>query len=134
MDKEWERKGECNQCGECCRQATNCVDVLIPIHPKDEAFGRVRFGDPIVPRLHGANRLPPAEGSAIAMLMFRARGPVVHPCPKLDGDRCTIEAQKPEYCREFPVNPEDIDGLGKCSYWFVNQNTGEIKGTPVSTT
>lgn len=110
---DWTRHGECNQCGDCCRQATNCVSMLVGID--DQEYGRVRYGEP---RMVG--RLP----------MFHVRGPILAPCPKLDGDRCTINETKPEYCRETPCAPEDIEGLPRCSYWFVHKQTGEIKGTP----
>lgn len=128
METDWIRKGECNECGECCRQATNCVDVLIPIQRVNEAYGRVRFGEPILPVVHGIRR----QETEQTALLFRARGPVVMPCPKLDGDRCTIQDTKPQYCHEWPYQPDDVEAL-KCSYWFVNEKTGEIRGTPVVT-
>lgn len=112
----WVRHGECNQCGDCCRQATNCVSILIPI--KDEAYGRIRFG---APQAKFVGKVPDP--------VFLVRGPIVLPCPQLDGDRCAMHEIKPQYCRETPCAPEDIEGLPRCSYWFVHRQTGEIKGT-----
>lgn len=112
---DWIRHGECNQCGDCCRQATNCVSLLVPI--ADEAYGRVRFGAP-------TSRAASVSGVPI----FEIRGPLLLPCPQLDGDRCAIHDTKPTYCRETPCAPDDIDGLPRCSYWFVHRQTGEIRG------
>jgi Fe-S-cluster containining protein len=117
---DWIRQGECNQCGDCCRQATNLITVSVPI--PDEAYGRVRYGEP-VGRVQQLGGVP----------VFHIRGPVLLPCPKLDGDRCGIHETKPEYCRITPCAPEDIEGLPKCSYWFVHRDTGEIKGKPPQT-
>lgn len=115
MMSDWIRHGECNGCGDCCRQATNCMTLLIPI--QDEAYGRARYGDPH-PRFLGNDGSP----------VFEVRGPLLMPCPKLDGDQCTIHETKPQYCRDMPCAPEDIEGLPRCSYWFVHRETGEVQG------
>ena len=120
---DWIRQGECNGCGECCRQATNCIDVLIPI--KDEAYGRMRFGAPVTLPPERQQQLSPEQQAG---LLFRARGPVYLPCPQLQGNLCSINDTKPQFCRDWPTQPEDIEQLG-CSYWFVHRTTGEIKGT-----
>ena len=114
-ESDWIRQGECNQCGDCCRQATNLITVGVPI--ADEAYGRVRYGEPTghIEQLGG---IP----------VFQIRGPVLMPCPKLNGDRCSINDTKPDYCRDKPSLPEDIDGLTRCSYWFVHRETGEVRG------
>lgn len=114
---EWIRKGECNECGDCCRQGTNLLSIAIPI--KDVVYGRIRFGEPLVEI--------PGGGAAV----FQIRGPILMVCPKLEGDRCSIQGEKPETCRDSPVTPDDIEGLTRCSYWFVHRETGEIRGTPV---
>lgn len=111
---DWIRKGECNMCGDCCRHATNLVSLLIPL--KDEAFGRTRFGEP-----HHQFRGPDGEK------VFQVRGPVLLPCPKLDGDKCSIHETKPQYCIDNPAAPEDIEGT-RCSYWFEHRETGELRG------
>lgn len=111
----WVRQGECIACGDCCRQATNCAELLLPI--KDEAYGRVRFGAPV-----------PAFIGKVAEPVFLIRAPMWLPCPKLEGDLCSIHESKPNYCKITPCAPEDIEGLPRCSYWFVNQETGEVKG------
>lgn len=110
---DWTRHGECNGCGDCCRQATNCVTMLIPI--EDAEYGLLRYGEP---------RGFQADGKSV----FLIHGPLLMPCPKLDGDTCTIHETKPQTCKESPCAPEDIEGLTRCSYWFVHRITGEIKG------
>ena len=112
ISSDWIRHGECNQCGDCCRQATNPVSLLVPI--EDEAYGRVRYGEPVL--RSGAG--PP---------VFQIRGPVVLPCPQLDGDRCGLQATKPQYCQDTPLTPDDIEQLPRCSYYFVHRQTGEIR-------
>lgn len=114
-ESDWIRQGECNQCGDCCRQATNLITVGVPI--ADEAYGRVRYGEP-TGRIEQLGGIP----------VFQIRGPVLMPCPKLNGDRCSINDTKPDYCRDKPSLPEDIDGLTRCSYWFVHRETGEVRG------
>lgn len=115
---DWIRQGECNQCGDCCRQATNCVSLLVPI--QDEAYGRVRFGAP-------TSRAASLRGVPI----FEIRGPLLSPCQKLDGDRCGIHETKPQYCKDTPLAPEDIDGLPRCSFYFKHRKTGEIRAASV---
>lgn len=117
---EWVRHGECNQCGDCCRQATDCISILIPI--KDEAYGRVRFGEPDQVRRG-------QDGSRL----FHIRGPIALACPQQVGDKCGMHESKPQYCKDTPCGPEGIEGLPRCSYWFVNRVTGEIRGTPTVT-
>lgn len=112
---DWIRQGECNQCGDCCRQATNCISLLVPI--QDEAYGRVRYGEP-------QTKFVDKSGFPV----FHIRGPVYLPCPKLDGDRCGIHETKPQYCKDTPLTPEDIEGLPRCSFTFVHRETGEVRG------
>lgn len=44
------------------------------------------------------------------------------PCPHfsyVDGKGfCVIYGQRPQMCRDFPLQPADIWGLPECSYWF----------------
>jgi|CXWL01.1.fsa_nt_gi Fe-S-cluster containining protein len=116
---DWIRQGECNQCGDCCRQATNLITIGVPL--ADEAYGRVRFGEPIG-RVEQLGGIP----------VFQIRGPLLMACPKLDGDRCGLQAEKPQTCSDSPLTPADIDGLPRCSYWFVHRETGEIRGIRTS--
>lgn len=109
---EWIRDGECNQCGDCCRQATNLIQIVTPI--ADEPYGRARYGEPV--------GCAPGDKTP----MFLIRGPILMPCPKLEGDRCTIQEAKPQTCVDSPSRPEDIEGT-RCSYRFVHRTTGEVK-------
>ncbi len=111
---DWTRMGECNECGDCCRHGTNPIELILP--DADEAYGRVRFGDPV--------------GTHNGQSLFRIRGPVLMPCPMLDGNRCSIHATKPQFCRDTPKIPEDIEGLTNCSFYFFNHTTGEVR-TPM---
>lgn len=111
---EWTRQGECNQCGECCRQATNLTSQLIPI--ADVEYGRKRFGEPIP----GAF----VKGAPV----FHVRGAILKTCPELRGDLCGVHDNKPKTCRDLPLTPLDIEALDKCSYTFVHRVTGEVWG------
>jgi|CXWL01.1.fsa_nt_gi Fe-S-cluster containining protein len=110
---EWIRYGECNQCGDCCRQATNLIQIVTPI--QDEPYGRARYGEPVG---YAPGPMP----------LFAIRGPILMPCPKIDGDRCSIHAAKPQTCQDSPLTPADIEGT-RCSYWFVHRDTGEVRNT-----
>jgi len=110
---DWIRHGECNQCGDCCRQATNPVEVLVPL---EASYGRVRFGEPV--------RLTMENGTPVTL--FRIRGPILNPCPELRGNLCGIQASKPMACVVFPTEPLQIEGT-RCSYWFEHRQTGAIK-------
>jgi len=59
--------------------------------------------------------------------MFTVRGPILMPCPKLDGDRCSIYETRPQSCQDSPRSPKDIEGLPRCSYVFINSITGEVR-------
>lgn len=107
----WQRLGECNGCGDCCRQGTSPVEITFP--ETDEAYGRVRFGEPV--------------GWDGGLPIFRVRGPILSPCPMLDGDRCTIHETKPQTCRDTPTRPEELEGLARCSFMFFNSETGEVR-------
>lgn len=106
IQKEWIRHGECNQCGDCCRHATTLITIQMPM--KDEDYARVRFGK------------PNAQG------LYTIRGPVMMPCPKLEGNLCIIHDHKPQYCQDAPLVPSDVEGT-RCSFWFESTITGEIR-------
>ncbi|MGL4296285.1 MAG: YkgJ family cysteine cluster protein [Aestuariivirga sp.] len=114
-DSDWIMQGECNQCGDCCRQATNLITIGVTI--ADEAYGRVRFGEPIG-QVNGLG----------GVRVFQIRGPLLQTCPQLDGDRCAIHDTKPDHCKTKPSLPEDIEGLPRCSYYFVHRETGDVRG------
>ena len=114
---QWVRHGDCNSCGDCCRQATTPVQILVQID--DGAYGRARYGEPTVTQV----------GDGFTQEYFAIRGPILMPCPQQVGDLCGIHDTKPYTCSDLPRDPEELEGLPRCSYFFVNQLTGEIRGT-----
>jgi len=111
MMTDWIRQGECNGCGDCCRQATNPIEVH---HlESDEAYGRARFGEPV--------------GRHQGLPVFVIRGVIASVCPQLKGDHCGIQHDKPQKCIDYPLTPEDIAGLPRCSYTFQHRTTGELR-------
>lgn len=95
------RKGECNNCGFCCKVISRVkVDFTITNDP---------------PWLEA--RGIPADG----IKWFD----IVDPCPKLEQatpeeTRCTIHETKPKTCQDFPTHPDDIRD-SPCSYWFEDE-------------
>lgn len=105
--KDWVRHGECDGCGYCC-------EVIAHAHVN---FNHT--GDPEWMEVRG---IPKNGIKWIA---------IVDPCPKLDEEtkECTIYEDRPQLCQDFPVHPQDIQGI-PCIYWFENLVTGKkIGGT-----
>lgn len=91
----------CNQCGECCRQ------VQVPLCHLDLLRLRQRFTDrPLNSwlQLHPIEREHPEailiEGKPV-LLTLRTRLPEGG-CVQLEGDSCSIHADRPLVCRTFP--------------------------------
>ncbi|MGH7251298.1 MAG: hypothetical protein ACREIK_05525 [Nitrospiraceae bacterium] len=98
------------------------VRLLLPESRVEEDYGLVRFGPPVVGRL-----LDPRSGDITdTPWSYVVTGPLWGPCPKHVDGRCQIQELKPDTCRRFPLRPEEIEHF-RCSYWFENLETGEIK-------
>jgi len=81
----------CERCAACCRWP-----------------GEVRLGDEEIARLAEFRQLPEAEFIArFTRLRKDRRGLALieqpdHSCIFLEGNRCVVQAVKPEQCKEFP--------------------------------
>lgn len=99
------RHGECNHCGWCCQftgQSTVKVENARGLSDPDYYKAR---GFAIVQR----------EGLSIL-----AEAKVSHhlPCPQHVNERCSIYAERPSTCKDFPVSPEQIKHVPQCGYHF----------------
>jgi Fe-S-cluster containining protein len=98
----WVRKGECNGCGFCC-------EIITQVHLD------FVLNDPDWIKVRG---LPP-NGRKLYLIN--------DPCPQLEQEtkRCKIYENRPQLCKDFPQEPDDITN-SPCSYYFENTETGEI--------
>ena len=101
LDKMMKRTGSCNFCGDCCR-------------------GRMLFMSLSIQELNALKRFFSAE----ELLRMQRKG---HKCDHLkemeDGTAiCKIHGHHPSFCKEFPACPEDIKGMERCSFKFVEEN------------
>lgn len=83
---KFERHGECNRCGECCKPR---------FHVDDDAKAWYR-----------ANGLPENGQCQFLALIGGEWG-------------CTIHVERSAHCRAFPWHPDNLKGLDRCSYTFV---------------
>ena len=117
----FERKGECNHCGYCCLFIATEPHVLSfdrsNLRDKngefDEAHAHVRG------LVHAANSPNPNELNVPAWFYS--------PCQAYNMDtlRCSIQAEKPRICQDFPWIPEQIVGT-PCSYYFEKTNEAGV--------
>lgn len=103
---DWVRHGECDGCGYCCEALTHPIQINFSQNDPDwiEARGLPKDG--------------------ITWL------PIISPCPQLSEEkRCSIYENRPGQCKDFPVDPSQIEKV-PCVYWFESVVTGErIGGT-----
>ena len=95
------RKGECNHCGWCC-QFNGVHRNVVEATGADERFYQLRR----------AKRTPDGQH-----LLYLAHEYL--PCSAHDvvQRRCTVYADRPQTCRDFPEVPEQVEGT-PCSHWF----------------
>ena len=109
----WARKGECNNCGYCCRFSFDPLQVVFPlgVDLKRDAFLRVR------------GFVEAREGGA-KVLAKTAR--VYDRCQYHSDVGCGIfgRPERPAMCSEFPVKPSQVIGT-PCSYWFEDPTGSE---------
>lgn len=95
------RKGECNNCGYCCVVISRVKMDFSSMN--DQPFF--------------AARDIPTDG----IKWFD----VVDECKHHVDDSCNIHSTRPQTCRDFPTNPEDIRD-SPCSYWFEDEDGNRV--------
>lgn len=108
----WQRRGECNRCGYCCRFSFDPVQLFFPNgDAKREAFLKLRG-------------FSPAHDGEQAGLSRWAR--IYDQCEHHVADGCAIFGQdaRPQMCADFPSKPSQVVGT-PCSYWFEDSSGRE---------
>lgn len=126
----WERAGECNHCGQCCKDAhlinygflndeeSNHFYEEKGIKPKDGSLWPAEEGiwtEQAVEndddrRFFGNVRVIPQDEPW-------------KPCPSWTGTGCALHGlDKPGLCKTWPHTPTQIEGFTECSYTFTKIN------------
>lgn len=113
---KYERKGDCNNCGWCCQfeavnQCTAAAEVKgANLDPSDLAFYQLRGGR------------SPDNGKTVRYLVHAFAPCAAH---DVEGETCKIYENRPNICRTFPSNPDQIEGT-PCSHWFEAEVDGQV--------
>ena len=101
----WIRKGECNNCGYCCRFP---FDPLTLFFPK---------GDPLLEQFLKIRGF--VEGHSDGQRGQGCHALAYQKCPHHIGERCDLWAkpERPQLCHDFPSKPSQVVST-PCSYWF----------------
>jgi hypothetical protein len=112
---EYERLGECNGCGQCCKAV---------IH-----FTAANFNSPV--RHNPRNGGPTTDNQGVWTAVMNEQGQTRffkitaiedipdHACGRLtDDNRCRIQTGKPRICTAWPISPSQVAPFGQCSYTF----------------
>ena len=116
---EYERTGECNQCGDCCKRRVNTRMVD---GDKMNHGGRTTDGDGRWSEID--------DGKKEEFIKFYMEpGDTHETCVALDPYNRCIEQEfgkKPWVCAIWPTAPSDIEQFPRCSYEFVEINRWKI--------
>ena len=125
--REYEREGECNGCGDCCR-GTIRLQTAGNLHASEttpdnpyHAGGDTTSGVGLWAEVQTSNGVRHFWRTVDASAEGKA-------CPALlDDNRCRLqlEGSKPVLCAVWPMIPQDIVSFPRCSYTFK-----EIARTP----
>jgi len=122
---EWERLGECNQCGECCT-------AMIRFNVAGERFETLPDGTLMFPT---TNVTPKSGGTTTdgkGLWHSITRGNLTrffevteqgeigsHYCPQLLGNnRCAVQSNKTLFNKVWPMHPNQVTPYPNCSYKF----------------
>jgi len=110
--REYERSGECNGCGDCCRTVFN---MKMFGGEKTEHGGLAVDGKGIWTEI-----VSDSEDEDDREFIRFSITEEDRPCSALLPDgKCTQHGPRKQWCcRVFPTSPRDIDSLPNCSYEF----------------
>ena len=117
---EYERIGECNQCGDCCRATFNIK--MSEGYDKQFNGGKATDEKGRWSEIMEVSEISRIKGTReyTGFTLADRENP---PCCALDPETnlCTKEEfdRKPWICRVFPTVPNDIKDLPNCSYEFI---------------
>src|SRR4051812_35155751 len=80
----------CLECGFCCN---GVIFADVELRPRDDRDRFQALGLPLVP----VRATQKANGTGPGIRHYK----FTQPCAALNGCRCTIYPERPEYCREF---------------------------------
>lgn len=100
---EYERHGECNQCGECCKAKITFKGKRCGGDGTDEIGAWSEIND------ENENRL------FFKPFKFELDE---YTCPKYKNYKCSIYDNREEICITWPLSPRDVIMMPSCSYWF----------------
>lgn len=113
---EYERQGECNQCGDCCRADIGiAVQGLSPDAERDTvaAGGPATTGQGVWQAYDAGDGLRCYQVQRIA--------PEVRACTALGSEgRCLVYPERNAYCRVWPLSPSDVVPFPRCGFTFVS--------------
>jgi Fe-S-cluster containining protein len=132
----WIRQGECSNCGFCCAfegPLAVRTDVSKVTSGSDASARRFLEYRGFEVRPGGAaSKLavvwsPCAKHEKGVTLAGKPLAPHTAPAcsPLAPGGRCTIYAERPTVCRDFPQAPGAIEAT-PCSYWFEKVVDGRV--------
>lgn len=123
---EYERQGECNQCGDCCR-----ADIAISVQGLAPDTERATFmaGGPATSGA-GVWQVVEDEGG-LHCYQVAWVSPGTSACPSLDAaGRCGAYAERHKYCQRWPLTPADIQPFPRCGFRFVEIGAWPIASLP----
>jgi Fe-S-cluster containining protein len=118
----WQRNGECNHCGQCCKDAADIgFDVASSMEIKpgqyQENYNTKNGGDTT------SGKVVWSEGRENKRRVFfgnirRLNKTGYTPCEMWKNERCSMHDEKPNICKLFPMSPHDVVMFNECSYSF----------------
>ena len=121
---EYERRGECNMCGECCR-------ALITLHHKSRNHDGAN-DSPSTDRRGTWGEARPDDGPEPYFLRVASvEKPEGYHCEQLTPNNiCLMHDFKKRMHREWPFHPDQVSPFPNCSYQFVQIAEGPIPEEP----
>jgi Fe-S-cluster containining protein len=112
----YERTGECNRCGDCCKAVIN---VAVPNYSHSEKNDEDKRGMDIWVETYPDKNLPEISRGLIRFSATRDKTRCYALAPK---NTCSLNGEKPWVCTIWPTCPDDIRFFNRCSYSFIEIN------------
>ena len=117
-EKKLKRIGECNRCGDCCRDFVFIYDIKEG-EEKDMEEERVwlNFRNNV-----SAFKDVNPQGKPIQIVQTFNK--CKHLIENSDGTTtCAIYPDRPDWhCKQYPHHPDELKGMGRCSYKFIEDD------------
>lgn len=122
---QYERQGECNGCGACCRALISfrVAGNLKDVDPRDLSYeGAVHVGV----------WAEVTDGIRRRLFTVQEITPEVKRCSALSEDnKCTVHnLDKPRICEVWPVTPDQVTPFPECSYSFTEIGRWKLEDLP----